>query len=111
MKIATFTRCAASALLSAALLVPAFGQVRATQSSAIDVPYSAVVETIEFKDVTAAQQKLVLERIGVRVGDKLDVEARHRIGRELGKVQKGLVFSYKAGSRSGTATLIISSDC
>lgn len=80
-------------------------------SAAPMVPVSAVVETIEFKNVSPQIRKVVLDRIGVRVGDKLSSEARQRIGRELGKVQKGMTFTYKTGSTEGTAQLIISGDC
>lgn len=80
-------------------------------SGAPVVPPSAVVETIEFKDVSPQMQKVVLDRIGIRIGDVLSGEARQRIGRELGKVRKGMTFTYKAGSKQGTAQLIISGDC
>ena len=75
------------------------------------VPFTASVESIEFKDITQDQQIVLLDRIGVRVGDKLTAETRQRIGRELGKLQKGMTFTYKQGSRSGTAKVIISPDC
>lgn len=38
------------------------------------------------------------------------MEARHRIGRELGKIKKGLTFTYISGSRPLAARLIISVD-
>ncbi|MBK5291509.1 MAG: hypothetical protein JJE04_07540 [Acidobacteriia bacterium] len=115
MQFATFTRCAASILFCVSLLVPAFAQRpaegRSTQSQPVEVPFFAVVETIEFKDVPQEEQKLVLDRIGVRVGDMLTVEVRHRIGREIGKIRKGMTFTYKAGSAWGTVKLVISADC
>ncbi len=114
MKFAIFTRRAASTLFCACLVVPAFAQappeVRPPQPR-VEVPFFAVVETIEFKDVSLEEQKLVLDRIGVRVGDALTVAVRHRIGRELGIVKTGMTFTYKAGSKWGTAKLIISADC
>jgi len=76
---------------------------------------SAVIETIQFEGVDGDRQAAVLERIGVRQGDTLSVEARQRIGRELNKGEKagasGLTFTYRPGSRPGTATLVISSGC
>jgi hypothetical protein len=105
----------ASILLGAFLLVPAFAQRPAGTGSAqtrpVDVPFFAVIEAIELKDVPSELQKVALDRIGVRVGDILTGEARQRIGRELGKVKKGMTFTYKPGSKSGTAKLIISADC
>ena len=75
----------------------------------------AVIETIQFEGVDEAKRAAVLERIGVRAGDTLSVEARPRIGRELNKGEKvganGLTFTYRPGSRPGTATLVISSGC
>jgi hypothetical protein len=81
------------------------------QSSSVEVPFSAVVETIEFKDVSQQEQKLILDHIGVRVGDKLTAEVRQLIGRELGKIHKGMTFTYKPGSTSGRCKLVISADC
>lgn len=107
-------RSVASVLLCSVLLVPALAQApkhMPAEPQANDVSFSAVVETIEFKGVSPELQKVVLDRIGVRQGDRLTVDARHRIGRELGKVQSGLTFTYKAGSRPATAKLIISADC
>ncbi len=105
----------ASFLLCAFLLVPAFAQrptgTVSAKSRPVAVPFFAVIETIEFNDVPSELQKVALDRIGVRVGDTLTGEARQRIGRELGKVKKGMTFTYKPGSKSGTAKLIISADC
>ncbi len=115
MKLTSVNTCIAATLLCSSLLVPAFSQghstVRPAQSPTVEVPFFAVVESIEFKDVSREQQKLVLDRIGVRVGDVLSVEVRHRIGRELGQVGKGMTFKYVAGSKPDTAKLIISADC
>ena len=111
----TFFGSLAFFLLCAFLLIPAFAQRPAgtvsTQSVPTYVPFSAVIETIEFKEVSSELQKVVLDRIGVRVGDVLTSESRQRIGRELGKVRNGMTFTYKPGSKFGTAKLIISGDC
>jgi outer membrane protein assembly factor BamA len=88
-------------LLSSALLV--FGANRVP-----DVPMTAVIETIEFKDIPASEQKSVLDRIQVRVGDVLSSEVRQRIGPRL---QKGMTFSYRPGSRPQTAVLILNAGC
>ena len=106
MKLHPSIRFAAAALLGASLLSPTFAQ-----GPRADVPFFAIVETIEFKDMSQQQQKLVLERIGLRVGDMLTADARQRIGLEIGKIQKGSTFTYKAGSKPGTAKLIISAEC
>ncbi|MPY90393.1 MAG: hypothetical protein GEU99_21035 [Luteitalea sp.] len=115
MRLAFFSRSAGSALLGVFLLTsaPAQGQTGrlAAQAAPADVPFSAIVETIEFNDVSQETQKLVLDRIGVRPGDTLTVEARRRIARELRTVQKGMTFTYKSGAQLGTATLIISAEC
>lgn len=75
----------------------------------------AVVETIRFEGVAEARQAAILERIGVREGDTLSAETRQRIGRELNRGEKagqtGMTFTYKPGSRPGTATLVISAGC
>ena len=79
------------------------------------VSTGAVIETIRFEGVDGSQQTAILERIGVRQGDALSVETRHRIGRELNRGSKagesGLTFTYKQGTRPGTAILVISSGC
>ena len=104
-----------SSLLCTLLLCPALAQrptgAVSTQSQPSYVPLSAVIEAIEFKSVSPELQKSALDRIGVRVGDTLNVEARQRIGRELGKVQQGMTFTYRPGAKPGTAKLIISADC
>jgi outer membrane protein assembly factor BamA len=79
------------------------------------VSTTAVIETIQFDGVAGPKQAAILERIGVRTGDALSVETRQRIGRELNKGEKvgqsGMTFTYKPGSRPGTAVLVISSGC
>ncbi|MEP7367070.1 MAG: hypothetical protein ABI972_27740 [Acidobacteriota bacterium] len=79
------------------------------------VSTTAVIESIQFDGVAGPDQAVILERIAVRKGDTLSVETRRRIGRELNHGEKvgenGLTFSYKPGSRPGTATLVISNGC
>jgi hypothetical protein len=113
MKLVSFSRCAAATLFGTSLLTPAFAQSPAAgrQPQSVEVPLFAVVETIDFKDVSKEQQKLILDRIGVRVGGMLTADTRQRIGRELGKIQKGMTFTYKTGSKWNTAKLVISADC
>ena len=115
MKPETLRRLGVSSLLCTLLLCPALAQrpggAVSAQSRPAYVPLSAVIEEIEFKSVSAELQKAALDRIGVRVGDTLNVEARQRIGRELGKVQQGMTFTYRTGAKPGTAKLIISADC
>ncbi len=79
--------------------------------SSSEVSFSAIIETIEFKNVSAEEQKLVLDRTGVRVGQPLSIETRHRIGSELSKINKRMTFTYKSGVRLGTARLIINGGC
>jgi hypothetical protein len=88
-------------LLATALLVLGANQVP-------DVPMTAVIETIEFKDIPASDRKAVLDRIQVRVGDVLSSEVRLRIGPRL---QKGMTFSYRPGSKPQTAVLILNAGC
>jgi hypothetical protein len=115
MKLASFKSFGVASLLCAIILVPAVAQkpggTLSAQSRRADVPFSAVIEAIEFNGVSAEMQKAALDRIGLRVGDMLTGEARQRIGRELNKVQKGMTFTYTPGRNSGTAKLIISADC
>ena len=96
-------------LVTGPALTPGTLSILAADSQVIS--FSATVETIEFQGVSPETRKLVLDRIGVRPGDMLTAVTRQRIGRELGKVQKGLTFTYKAGTRPATAKLIISADC
>lgn len=83
---------------------------------AVEVSFEAVIETIQFDDVSEARQKLVLGSLGVRVGDRLSVEARHRIGRALGAAQgsvaeKRLTFTCTPGAKYGTAKVLIDAGC
>ena len=83
---------------------------------AVEVSFEAVIETIQFDDVSEARQKLVLGSLGVRVGDRLSVEARQRIGRALGAAQgsvaeKRLTFTYAPGAKCGTVKLLINAGC
>jgi hypothetical protein len=115
MKSVSFRSLGASSLLCALLLCPALGQSPAGAVSAQSrqgyVPLFAVIEAIEFNGVSPELQKVTLDRIGMRVGDTLNGEARQRIARELGKVRQGMTFTYRPGAKPGTAKLIISADC
>lgn len=114
MKILLSNRPVAT-LLCSFLLGPALGprtfSIAAAQPQAQVIPFSAVVETIEFQGVSPETRQLILARIAVRPGDMLTADTRHRIGRELGKVQQGLTFTYKAGTKRATARLLISAGC
>lgn len=105
MKTARCGRLAALLLACGTLLFPASSAARA------EVPFSAVIEKVEFNGVSAETQKLIEERIGGLRGGKLTAEARQRVGRELNRIHKGLTFTYKSGSTSATTKLIISGDC
>lgn len=99
-----------------ALAVASIGTLLAQgPGKAVYVAPGAMIEMIQFDGVDGAKQAAILERIGVRAGDALSAETRQRIGRELNKGEKvgvnGLTFSYKPGSRPGTATLVIASGC
>ena len=100
MKSLFLVRVVAAVLLSMMTEMPALGQGA--------VPFTAVVASIEWRDVGAKDRAAILARIGVGRGDVLSIEARQRMGRELGK---NLVFSYKPGAEPGTAILVISADC
>jgi outer membrane protein assembly factor BamA len=104
MTIARFARLITSVLISTLLVVPVAAQNQKKQTAISN----AVIESIEFEGVAPAQQRVVIERIGVRVGQVLTPDVMHRIGRGL---EKGMTFSYKAGSRLGSARLVISADC
>ena len=105
-----FTRPTISLLLFTGLVQTTHVTLGA-QTARHEVPFNAVVESIEFKNLAPATQQMILDRIGLRRGDALTVEARHRIGRELGSIGKGLTFRYKSGSKPGTAKVIIDGDC
>lgn len=109
MKTHVFLQIAASGMLVGLMLTPAWAQV--SQPARSEISYSAEIERIEFVGIPVAQQKLFLDGLGVRAGDKLSLEIRQRIGRELGRIRKGTTFMYKAGSKSGMAKLIIQADC
>lgn len=105
-----FTRPTILCLLFTGLLQNTY-MTLAAQPARNEVPFNAVVESIEFKNLAPSIQQKILDRIGVRRGDALTVEARHRIGRELGSIRKGLTFTYTTGSKPGTAKLTIDGDC
>jgi outer membrane protein assembly factor BamA len=99
-------------VLAAASIGAVFAQGPQTPAS---VSLGAVVEEIRFDGIEDRKQAAILERIGVRTGDALSADTRQRIGRELNKGEKvgqtGMTFTYRPGSRPGTAILIISSGC
>jgi outer membrane protein assembly factor BamA len=99
----------------AAILLAA-SAICAEKARPAEVAFDAVIETIQFENVPAARQKLVLERLGVRVGDALSIDARHQIGRALRTAQSSvaeqpLTFTYTPGTRHGVAKLIITAGC
>ena len=73
--------------------------------------YDPVSESIEVADVSAAVRKTVLSRIGIRVGGTLTVSAKQKIGVEIGKVMKGMTFTYAPGFKPGTVKLRIDPSC
>ncbi len=114
MRVMLLGRYAVSTLLCSVLgvaLAQDLNRDRAAKPRPNDVPFSALVETIEFTNVPLETRALIVNRIGVRPGDALTAETRHRIARELGKAGKGLTFTYRPGSKPGAAKLIISGDC
>ena len=77
---------------------------------------NAVIEAIEFEQVAPARQQRVLMSLGLRVGDRLDADAKQQVGQALRAAQKSvaeqpLTFTYTPGSKYGTAKLIIRSGC
>ena len=103
-------------ILGLALITQAAVSGWAERSKPLAVSYDAVIETIQFTDVSEVRQKQVLSSLGVRVGDRLTVEARHRIGLALGAAQssvaeKRFTFTYTPGAKWGTAKLLINAGC
>ena len=94
------------------LNVPAAAQGR---SSAMQISAVPTIEDITFQGLNDAEQAMILKRIALRNGDVLSVDARRRIAEELRatgtELGKTLTFSYKPGSKSGTAKLSISNGC
>ena len=103
---------AAVALALAGLTILSHAQ---SQRSDVQISSRPVVEAIEFEGLTDAQQKIISERISLRKGDALSVEARHRVASELGaaskELQNTLTFSYQRGANAGTVRFKISSGC
>jgi outer membrane protein assembly factor BamA len=97
------------------LAVMACGLAFLNVPSSAQVSALAEIERIEFEGLNDVQQKTISMRLSVRAGDVLSVDARHRIAAELrtiGKdLAKTLTFSYKPGSKLGTAKLKISDGC
>lgn len=84
------------------------------------VPANAVIEAVAFEGISMAEHRTILDRIGVRVGDRLGAQARQRIGRRLNVLgdardfsypNGGLTFSDRPGSKPGTVVLVISAGC
>ena len=98
------------------ILVAATVSFCAEKPRPLAVSFDATIETIQFENVSAARQKVVLERLGVHVGDRLSAEARQQVGRALRAAQGSvaempLTFTYTPGSQYGSAKLIISAGC
>jgi hypothetical protein len=73
--------------------------------------HDPVIESIEVADVSAEVRKTVLSRIGIRVGDTLTGTAKQKIGVEIGRVMRGMTFTYTLGFKPGTVKLRINSSC
>ena len=73
--------------------------------------HDPVIESIEVADVSADVRKTVLSRIGIRVGDTLTASAKQKIGVEIGRVMKGMTFTYTPGFKPGTVKLRIDPSC
>jgi hypothetical protein len=100
------------------MLASAFGAVPSAQSVKPQTAtqqaarlLNPVIESIEVVDVSTEMRKTVLTRIGVRVGDTLTADAKQRIGLEIGRVRKGMTFTYTPGFRPGTVKLRIDPSC
>ena len=91
------------AILVAALAIPAAAQNQMTASP--------MIESVDFEGLTDAQQKLVANSLTIRRGDLLSADAKQKVARDLKASGLELTFSYKAGSRYGTARLKISAGC
>lgn len=97
------------------LLIPV---VATGPSAPIDQPTVAparvaapVIESIEVVNAAPGERAAVLARIGVRAGDALTAEAKHRVGREIGLVREGMTFSYAPGLAPGTVRVKIDTSC
>jgi hypothetical protein len=105
-------------VLTFAILAPVLGAAPWAQSVSGQTPqqqaarlFNPVIESIEVVDVSTEVRKAVLTGIGVRVGDTLTGDAKQRIGLEIGRVQKGMTFSYTPGFKPGTVKLRIDPSC
>jgi hypothetical protein len=105
-------------VLTLAILAPVLGAAPSAQSVSEQTPkqqasrlLNPVIESIEVVDVSTAVRKTVLARIGVRVGDTLTADAKQRIGLQIGRVQKGMTFTYTPGFKPGTVKLRIDPSC
>ena len=77
-------------ILGLALIALAAASGWAEQSKPLAGSYDSVIETIQFTDVSEVRQKQVLSSLGLRVGDRFTVQARHRIGLALGTAQSSV---------------------
>ena len=66
-------------ILGLALVTLAAASGWAEQSKPLAVSYDAVIQTIQFTNVSEVRQKQVISSLGVRVGDRFTVQARQRI--------------------------------
>lgn len=109
-------------LVAAALLLPAPSRSGA-EPARRHLPADAVIEAVVFEGIAMPEQRAILDRIAVKVGDRLDAAARQRIGQRLNAssyadlfsyltyVDRGLTFSDRRGSRAGSIVLVISVGC
>ena len=106
-------------IVTVVLLVPGAVRSFAEPASARIAP-DAVIETIVFEGIAMPERVEILERIAVKVGDRLDADARQRIGQRLNPPadarlfsyrDRGLTFTDRPGSRSGRVVLVISLGC
>jgi hypothetical protein len=91
------------------LSTPAIGNQTPTQQAAR--LHNPVIESIDVVDVPTDVRNAVLSRIGVRVGDTLTESAKQKIGIEIGRVRKGMTFTYTPGFAPGTVKLRIDPSC
>ena len=102
------------------LLVLAAGASFSAPAPRAGIAADAVVEAIVFEGIGMSEQRAIVDRIAVRVGDRLDAAARQRIGRRLNPPgdlrlfsyrDQGLTFSDRSGSTAGKVVLVIRPGC
>ena len=105
-------------IVAISLLVVPASQLFAAPARSL--PAEAVIEAVLFEGIEMSDQRAVLDRIGVKVGDRLDARTRQRIGQRLNLSadarlfsysDRGLTFSDRPGSRAGKVVLVISLGC